>query len=191
LQYQTIYAVKDTLVEKVLILHGWGGSHDPHWQYWLSQELKNHQIDVLFPTLPNEDYPNLLEWKEAVLNYLDTFKPSKVILHSLANTLWLHLIGDKRFKEVSTLLMVAPPALELDIFELQCFNLKTPPNFYGAKEGLMVLSSNDPYMQLSEGEMLAQQLGIKTLILQDAGHINSDSGFGAWPFPLHWVQGKE
>jgi len=174
-------------MKKILILHGWGGSNDPHWQYWLSKQLPNLGYDVLFPELTNKDYPNLLIWKEELEDILKNYKPNIVILHSLANTLWMHILNSSKIN-VDTLLMVAPPNPVLDIFELMCFNTTKIPNYFGAKKGLMVASDNDIYFTKDGVEKLAKKMNIPLHILENAGHINSDSGFGEWSWILEWIK---
>ena len=50
------------IMKKVLILHGWGGSDEPHWQWWLSEKLKQNNYEVSFPSLPNKDLPEFDIW---------------------------------------------------------------------------------------------------------------------------------
>jgi predicted alpha/beta hydrolase family esterase len=43
-------------------------------------------------------------------------------------------------------------------------------------------------MSLDEATLLADDLGVEMLILQNAGHINSDSGYGEWPWMLEEIK---
>ncbi len=36
------------MIEKVLLLHGWGGSDTPHWQSWLAGEIAKDYRKVSF-----------------------------------------------------------------------------------------------------------------------------------------------
>ncbi|NPA60338.1 MAG: serine hydrolase family protein, partial [Epsilonproteobacteria bacterium] len=38
---------------------------------------------------------------------------------------------------------------------------------------------------------MQQNLNVEMEVLQDAGHINADSGFGEWEWMLKKVQGEE
>jgi predicted alpha/beta hydrolase family esterase len=42
-------------------------------------------------------------------------------------------------------------------------------------------------MTLDEANSLKNSLGIEMKILEDAGHINTDSGYGEWPWAKDWV----
>jgi hypothetical protein len=176
------------MAKKVLLLHGWGGSNSPHWQSWLAAEIAREYGSVSFLEFSDYDFPKLDVWKKELQKELETFKPDIVICHSLANILWFHLCSDASIEEVEKLFLVAPPSLECKIEELgSFFPLSAPKKLY-AKETLLVSSTNDPYMTLLEAKELEKKLNIEMKILQNAGHINADSGFGEWPWILQEVK---
>ncbi len=51
-----------------------------------------------------------------------------------------------------------------------------------------VASSNDPYCPVRTAGAYARSWGSEFVRLQNAGHINLDSGFGAWPLGLALLQ---
>ena len=63
------------------------------------------------------------------------------------------------------------------------------PDFLYADEAMLVTSDNDPYMTSLEADALHEELDIHRLVLENAGHINADSGFGEWPWVKEWVKG--
>lgn len=66
------------------------------------------------------------------------------------------------------------------------------PNDLKAEEIIMVGSTNDPYMSVEEAIELQGKLNVGLKILDDAGHINSDSGFGELSCAVDWIiQGCE
>lgn len=170
--------------KKVLILHGWGGSDFPHWQSWLAGEIAKNYGKVSFLRFSNVDFPDKDEWKKELLSELDEFKPEIVICHSLANILWFHICNDAEPSRVEKLYLVAPPSLTCKIEELKSFYpCRVPLNLY-AKEALLITSTNDPYMNQDEAKALEAALGTPMKVMQNAGHINADSGFGEWPWLL-------
>lgn len=174
--------------QKILILHGWGGSDFPHWQSWLAAEIAKDYGCVSFLKLSNPDFPNKNEWIEELAEELKNFKPNIVVCHSLANILWFHLCNELKITKIEKLFLVAPPSLECKVEELKSFfPCKIPTNLY-AKEALLVASTNDPYMSLDEASSLAESLGIEMVILQNAGHINTDGGYGEWPWMLEEIK---
>jgi predicted alpha/beta hydrolase family esterase len=166
------------------LLHGWGGSDFPHWQSQLAGEIAKNYGTVSFLQLSNPDFPNLGMWKKELLEHLHTFSPDIVICHSLANILWFHLCNEEEFQAVQKLYLVAPPTLNCTVKELSSFFPVQVPTNPHAKEVLLVASTNDPYMSLQEAQNLGLMLGVPILVLENAGHINAQSGYGEWPWIL-------
>lgn len=169
---------------KVLLLHGWGGSNFPHWQSWLACEIAKDYGTVSFLKFENPDFPDKREWKLQLKKHLEEFKPDIVICHSLANTLWFHMCNEENLADVKKLILVAPPSMNCTIEELESFYPVNVPNNLHAKEAVLVTSTNDPYMTQKEADSLKNSLNIKNKILKDAGHINADSGYGEWEWIL-------
>jgi len=174
--------------QKVLLLHGWGGSDFPHWQSWLAGEIVKEYGHVKFLRFSDYDEPKLNVWLDELVNALEEFKPDIVICHSLANTLWFHLCNSQSIRDVKKLYLVAPPSINCKVEELSEFFPVKPPKNLHAKETLLIASTNDPYMSVEEVNALQKDLGIEMKMLENAGHINSDSGFGEWPWMLKELQ---
>jgi predicted alpha/beta hydrolase family esterase len=174
--------------EKVLILHGWGGSDYPHWQSWLGGEIAKDYGTVAFPLLEHPHFPAKNRWMKQVKALLNEFRPDVVICHSLANTLWFHLCNEGEIEAVKRLLLVAPPRLDLELHTIKSFFPVDVPKALYAEEAMLVTSDNDPYMEADEAQKLQRALGIEMKVLENAGHINADSGFGEWPWVLEWFK---
>jgi len=175
-------------VKKVLILHGWGGSDFPHWQSWSAAELIKENYTVSFPQLPNKDLPNFNEWLDALEKEFNHFKPDIVVCHSLANILWFHFVNKFNIKTIEKLMLVAPVRQNCDIEELKSFFPYPIVDDLKAKEIIMVSSTNDPYMSVDEAIDLQSQLNIGLKILDNAGHINADSGYGELSCVIDWIK---
>ncbi len=170
--------------DKVLILHGWGGSDAPHWQAELAATIAKAYGTVSFPLLDNCHFPAKNRWVKQLKAILKDFKPDTVVCHSLANTLWFWLCQEQDFMqkipEIKRLFMVSPPSLSTEIDTIKTFfPCRLPENLY-AKEMQMIVSDNDPYIQVEEAKSMAQQYDIPVTVIKDAGHINADSGYGRW-----------
>lgn len=174
-------------MQKVLLLHGWGGSDYPHWQSILASDIARDYGTVSFLRLKNPDMPTKDEWMHQLREHLKDFKPDVVICHSLANFLWFHICNEEEnMLEVEKLFLVAPPSLKQVIQEVDTFfPVAVPKNLY-AKETFMVASTNDPYMEIEEAKELSKELNVSLEVLQEAGHINADSGYGRW----NWILQK-
>ncbi len=170
--------------DKVLILHGWGGSDAPHWQAELAATLATGYGTVSFPLLDNCHFPTKNRWVKQLKEILEDFKPDTVVCHSLANTLWFWLCQEQEFMqempEIKRLFMVSPPSLTTEIDTIKTFfPCKMPEKLY-AKEVQMIVSDNDPYIDVEEAEMMSKHYNIPLSVIKDAGHINADSGYGKW-----------
>jgi len=167
-------------MKKYLILHGWGGSDFPHWQSWLAGKLAQEYGYVSFLRFSDFDAPDLNRWYKELQTHLQEFTPDIVICHSLANTLWFHLCNTQELQSVEKLYLVAPPRLNSTIPELSSFfPVKAPKNLY-AKKTLLITSTNDPYLDVEEANQLQKALDVEMKVILNGGHINADSGFGAW-----------
>jgi uncharacterized protein len=180
-------------MKKVLILHGWQGSDAPHWQSWLNDELLKLGYEVSFPQFSNSENPKKYVWMQEAIEAFYTIKPDIVITHSLANVLWFHLCNEDLISEVKHLLLVAPVRDLSTISQIKdFFPIKPPKNLY-AQSKLLISSTDDKYMNESEAKKLAKKLGLESYDhkpLINAGHINSESGYGEWPWVLEWVKSR-
>ena len=175
-------------MKKVLILHGWGGSDEPHWQWWLAKELKKLDYEVSFPDLPNKDLPVLDVWMDSLKKEFDRFQPDMVVCHSLAIILWFNFVNKYDIQELEKLMLVAPVRNDCDIKEISTFFPYPTPEDLRAKESILVGSTNDEYLDLDEAIQLQSKLNIGLKILQNAGHINADSGFGELSCAVDWIE---
>jgi len=175
-------------MKKVLILHGWGGSDEPHWQSWLARQLQEKNYEVSFPSLPNRDLPQFEEWMDTLKIEFDAFQPDIVVCHSLANILWFHFIENNTIKELDKLMLVAPVRKSCNIEELNGFFPYPIPSNLNAKEIIMVGSTNDPYLSVDEAIQLHAELNVGLKILDDAGHINAESGYGELSCAVDWIE---
>ena len=165
--------------DRVLILHGWGGSDFPHWQSHLASKVAKEYGTVSFPLLDNCHFPSKNRWVKQVKKILKEFKPDTVVCHSLANTLWFWLCQEE-METVERLFMVSPPSLSTKEDTIKTFfPCSIPQNIY-AREVHLIVSDNDPWVKLDEAQKMAETIGATYTVVEDAGHINADSGYGKW-----------
>ena len=179
--------------DKVLILHGWGGSDAPHWQAELAATVARNYGTVSFPLLDNCHFPSKNRWVKQLKGILETFKPDTVVCHSLATTLWFWFcneIDQKEIPQVQRLFLVSPPSLSTDIDTIKTFFPCTLPQNLNAKKIQMIVSDNDPYIEVEEAQMMADHYDIPLSIIENAGHINADSGYGKWEYIEKLVLGE-
>jgi predicted alpha/beta hydrolase family esterase len=175
--------------DRVLILHGWGGSDYPHWQSELALEIAKNYGTVSFPLLDNCHFPSKNRWIKQVKKILKEFKPTTVVCHSLANTLWFWLSQEERI-EVERLFMVSPPSLQTTEATIKTFIPCEIPQNCHAKQIELIVSDNDPWIGLDEAKAMAEAIGANYTVIKNAGHINADSGYGKWELIEKMVLGK-
>lgn len=180
-------------MKKVLILAGWGGSNFPHWQSWLAGEIAKDYGKVSFFKFSNFELPDKETWKNELIEEVASFQPDIIVCHSIASILWFHICNELyalhscSVDNIAKLFLVAPPSLTCKIPELASFYpCKIPKNLY-AKEVILVSSTDDPYMTQNEAKELQEALHVEMKVLENAGHINSNSSFGKWPWMLEQV----
>ncbi len=169
-------------MNKILILHGWGGSDAPHWQAELACEIAKNYGTVSFPLLDNCHFPSKNRWMRQVKTILEEFKPNTIVCHSLANTLWFWLCEESAIEPVKRLVMVAPPSLNTEESTIKTFFPTPLPKNLKAEKIEMIVSDNDPYINIDEAKAIAKHYTIPIKIIEDAKHINADSGYGKWDY---------
>jgi predicted alpha/beta hydrolase family esterase len=167
-------------MDRVLILHGWGGSDFPHWQSHLAAHIAQNYGTVSFPLLENCHFPSKNRWVRQVKDLLKRFQPTTVVCHSLANTVWFWLCEEQAIERVERLFLIAPPSLNTEEKSIKSFFPAPMPQQLYADEVFMIASDNDPWMSIDEAKKVAAYYHIALEVISDGGHLNSDSGYGKW-----------
>jgi uncharacterized protein len=179
-----------------LIIHGLGGSGPDHWQTWLAQELKQKNKSVYYPTFSNLDSPNKMVWLDELSKTMEGIPENNnltVITHSLGCILWLHYANSQNKQLAKQVILVAPPSPEIILSEAKSFYpvpLERKHLKRTAEEILFVHSSNDPYCNTVDSRKYLN-LGLPSLTIPNAGHINPKSGHGNWPWILDLCLSRE
>lgn len=166
---------------KVMLLHGWGGSDYPHWQAITASKIAADYGTVSFPLIQHPHFPHLNRWRREVKGYIEDFRPEILICHSLANTLWMHMCHDGEIDfGLDRLYMVSPPSRYTEHDMLKSFFPSPIPDSLHATEIHIVVSDDDPWIEVQEAEEMARKYDARLEILENAGHINEESGYGEW-----------
>jgi predicted alpha/beta hydrolase family esterase len=162
----------------ILVIPGYRNSGPDHWQSrWqakLSSARRVEQADW--------SRPERALWTAAVGAAVnESKKPVVLVAHSLGIAASIHAIPEFR-RPVIGGFFVAPPDLEtpgLAPPDLAAFGPwpRDPLPF----PSIVVASRNDPYCAFEITDDLAASWGALLLDAGEAGHINTDSGYGPWP----------
>lgn len=170
---------------RCLLLPGWLDSGPGHWQtLWESQQgfVRVQQADWVWPR--RGDWMAQLE--EALLS---DPRPAVLAAHSLGCHLVAAWAAHTQLQHrVRAALLVAPPDLD---------RVDVPPQIVSWRPALrrplpfaatLVHSDDDPFATAAASARLAADWSVATLMLPGTGHLNADSGLGAWPDGLRHLQ---
>src|SRR4051794_32205695 len=177
-----------------VVVPGWAGSGDDHWQTWLERQSQVDGRPTRRPAFADVDRPDLPEWLDALRAALADLPADgyDVVAHSLGAVLWLHHVADPGdAPRAARVALVSPPSPRTDIVEIAGF---FPPPMdidtvrHGADGPVLVAGDADPY--LPEGIAAAYGLPLKmaTTVIPGGGHLNTESGYGEWPAVLDWCR---
>ena len=175
-----------------VIVPGWQGSGDGHWQTWLEERLRAAGRLTHRPPFADLERPDLADWLQALRTTVGQLPPDgfDVVAHSLGAVLWLHHVaapGDA--PRAARVLLVAPPSPRTAIEEIAGF---FPPPMdidairHNADGTVLVAGSDDPYTPEGIAAAYGLPLKIATTVVDGGGHLNVESGFGEWPAVLDW-----
>jgi uncharacterized protein len=178
-----------------LLIHGIEGSGPEHWQSWLATRLHARGLDVAYPSLPDADSPQVERWLDALDAELAGMPVAEttVLCHSLGSLLWLHHAARHPQQQVARALLVSPP--QPDHEEPPSVGFRpTPLDRDGvaaaARETRLVCSTDDPWCPPVTSRRIGETTGIPIDWLENAGHINTDAGYGPWLDVEAWALGE-
>lgn len=165
----------------IVIVPGWRDSGPGHWQSLWAERMQGAvrvvQDDWLTPS--RDAWVSSLE--KLVLG-----SPGPVVIaaHSLGCIATTHLSAAAAAR-ISGALLVAPADPERRAV-LQSF--APVPYAKLPYRSIVVASSNDPFCPVRLAGAYARAWGSEFVRMQNAGHINVDSGHGDWPLGLALLQ---
>ncbi len=175
-----------------VVVPGWGGSGDGHWQTWLEGELVAAGRETRRPAFADLDHPDLADWLAALRTAIADLPADgyDVVAHSLGAVLWLHHVAEPGDSpRPARVLLVAPPdpgTAEPDIAAFFPPPLDIDTVRRGADGTVLVGGEGDPYLPHGIAEAYGRPLMIATTVVEGGGHLNVESGHGAWPAVLDW-----
>lgn len=109
--------------------------------------------------------------------------PVVLVAHSLgcqAVLWWASLLGENAPSNVVGALLVAPPDVDRLGADPRIERFAPAPKAVLPFPTTVVASNDDPWCEADRAHELACALGAHFVLLDGAGHINADSGLGAW-----------
>ncbi|QHE86760.1 RBBP9/YdeN family alpha/beta hydrolase [Hydrogenophaga sp. BPS33] len=165
----------------VIVLPGWRNSGPGHWQtLWadsLPSVLRVEQDDWVAPVRQ--------AWVSRLSETIEQVSgPVIVVAHSLGCITTTHLPTELA-QRIQGALLVAPadPERRGVLADFAPVPYQRLPY-----RSILVASANDPYCPVRTAGAYARAWGSEFVRLNDAGHINVDSGHGHWPLGLALLQ---
>lgn len=179
---------------QTLIIPGLKGSGTHHWQSWLQKRVP----DATVVDQENWDNPLIVPWARAVNHAIRNARdPVILVAHSfgvLASVMGAASIADK----VVGALFVAPAdpsrfTVAGDRVVEDSLHHESGLYNYIPKESLgypstLVASLNDPCISFKQAATWATRWNSRLVSIGHAGHVNVESGYGAWPNGLTLYQ---
>lgn len=166
---------------RIVIVPGWRDSGPGHWQsLWagrLPGAVRVRQDDWLTPSRQ--------AWVDSIARtLLAQDGPVVVAAHSLGCIATAHLPPEAAAR-IQGALLVAPadPERHAVLSDFAPVPFQKLPY-----RNILVASSNDPYCPVRLAGAYARAWGSEFVRLQDAGHINTESGHGDWPLGIALLQ---
>ncbi|HKP61154.1 MAG TPA: alpha/beta fold hydrolase [Polyangiales bacterium] len=170
----------------VLIVPGLGSSGRSHWQTLWQEAHGYERVEQR-----DWDAPSRAEWLETLERALRArTRPSVLVAHSLGCALIAHYsLQPSAAKLVRAALLVAPADVDDPARTPECTRCFAPlPLRQLPFESLVVASADDPFCGPSRARQFAEAWGADFEDIGNAGHINADSGLGAWPAGHRFLQ---
>lgn len=162
----------------ILIVPGYGNSGPHHWQTrWQSRIPSARRVEQT-----NWLKPVLEEWVETLVRSANKAeKPIVLVGHSLGVPTIIHAIPQIRAKIAGAFLVAPPDVADPNIRPKHFMTFGPYPRERLPFPTLLVASRNDHYGTYEAAEELAEAWGALLLDAGEAGHINTDAGYGPWP----------
>lgn len=162
----------------VLTLAGLWNSGPQHWQtHW---EHKHPH----WKRVPHRDWnnPACHEWVVELDAAIGASEgPPLLVAHSLACVLVAQWARSGSNLTIAGAFLVAPSDVDAPSYPVGTNGFGPMPLEKLPFPSIVVASSNDEYVSLERARQFAHAWGSRFVEIGPAGHINGDSGFGAWP----------
>lgn len=181
---------RPTRTVPLLVLHGMTGPRPAAWYSWLATELRGTGRQVEVPTLPDSDAPVLQVWLEALDVALAGLPDAgfDLVAHSTGALLWLHHTARATdLPRPDRVALVAPASGEqIAPLTFRDVPLDTDAVRRAAEGTVLVGGDDDPLCPQGVAQAYGAPLKMATTVIEGGGHLNPESGYGAWPAMLDW-----
>lgn len=163
--------------ERILVVPGWTGSGPEHWQ----TRWERDRPGLTRVEMGDWDRPDRAAWV-ARLDAAVAEGPAPVLVaHSLGCLAVAHWATGEPSAPASAALLVAPPDVEREDAPAEIAGFAPIPLRPLPFPSVLVASRTDPWTEFGRAWVIAEAWGSSLVDAGDAGHLNTDAGYGPWP----------
>lgn len=183
-------------MKNYLLIHGSFGSPFVNWFPYLRKELENKEKIVYTPDFPTGvGYQTYENWKKLLKCYVDfgiLNENTIIFAHSIAPIFICKFLVKNKIT-VKRLVFVCGFNNYLGIDEeydavnksMYFNNLKDIKKY--CKDIVCFYTKNDPYVKYEKEKEFADTIADKQVIIEDGGHLNTDSGYQEFKDLLKYI----
>ncbi len=169
----------------VLIVPGLYDSGPEHWQSYWEREDPEHVRRV---RQKEWQKPQAKDWIAELDRAVVAAGPDVVLVGHSLGCCTIALWARKCKRAVRGALLVAPSDTEAKSYPKGPRGFKPMPLHTLPFPSIVVASANDPYVSEAKAKRFAKAWGSCYVCIGDAGHINSEAGYGPWLEGLHLLR---
>ena len=178
------------------IIHGSFSSPFSNWIPYLRSEIANRDLVVYTPDLPSGvGYQNYTNWENMMNEYVKLGlinENTTIYAHSIAPVFVCKFLINNKIK-IKRLISVCGFNNYLGINEeydnvnesMYLDNLKDVKEY--CNDIICYYSKNDPYVKYEVEKEFADIIAHKQIVIDDGGHLNSESGYTEFEELLKWI----
>ncbi len=175
-------------MKRMFLVHCWSGKPSGGWYSWIHDELQNKDFEVHLLLMPNPDVPEIDSWVNALSKTVKRLDQDTYFIgHSVGCQAILRYL-EKQNNNAGGVFLVAPWINLVNLESPEAENiidpwLKTKIDLNKvrsrAKEFVVILSDDDPWVPLSDAEIFKNKLNAKIIIEKNKGHYTEEDGVTA------------
>ncbi|WP_263832529.1 RBBP9/YdeN family alpha/beta hydrolase [Sulfurospirillum oryzae] len=173
------------MATSVLILPGYQGSGEMHWQtLWEKEHADFKRVEQR-----DWEHPICQEWVEKLEKSVKQAGQDVIIVaHSIGCLVLAHWAASQNHTRIKGALIVAPPDPTTSSFPRIAEGFEQTPLLSFGFPSIIIASSNDPYGSLTYAQDLAKAWGSHFVNIGEKGHINTASNLGLWEEGLVYLK---
>ncbi|MEA3514071.1 MAG: alpha/beta fold hydrolase [Nanoarchaeota archaeon] len=179
---------------RFFIIHGAYGDPEGNWFPWLKQKLEELGHEVYIPKFPTPEDQTLKNWMKIFQPYMDKIDEETVFIgHSLGPAFILNIL-EKVDVKVKACFFVAGFAEFIGNEQFDSINKSFVDREFewrrihrNCEQFYIINSDNDPYVPIIKGNEIANKFGTKAIMINGAGHFNTESGYTEFPQLVEYI----